>query len=142
MKGFGAGELNGAAAAVPIRLKRESGPKAGGVREQVLNSDGFFVVLGEGRQVFGDGIVHVQFFQFVKFGDGRRGSYDFGERGEVKNGVRSHFFALRKQGAVAVGFVAALLFSFHPENAARNFAIVNGFEDGSVNLSKFFKLEE
>ena len=142
MQSFGAGELNGAAAAVPVWLKRESGSESGGVSEQVPDGDGFFVVLGEGRQVFGDGVVHVQFLEFVQFGDSRRGGNDFGKRGKVKNGVRSHFFVLRKQGAVSVGFVADLPFSFRPENAARNFAVGNGIVDCLVDLAEFFQIKE
>lgn len=142
MQSFRAGELNGVAAAVPVRLKRESGTEAGCVGKQVQNGDGFFVVLGEGRQIFGDGVAHVQFSQFVQFGDGRRGGDDFGKRGEVKNGVRGHFFAMRKQGAMSVSFAIDLPFSLHPENAARNFAVGNGLADCLAGAAKFFELEE
>ena len=109
--------------------------------QELTDGDGFFPLVREFREVFGNRLVDPEFPGFMQFGDGRGGGDDLGERGHVVDGIEPGCLGTGKNGPVTKCFLVALPVPFHPENAPWCLARCDGLPDGLIDSNEFCRIE-
>ena len=100
---IGEGAMDAGFVAGPGGIEIEIGRQAGIVRHEVADGDGALAALKFGK-VFGDRVVGREAAFVVELHQRAGGGDDFGERGDVEDGVGGHRLARGQEGAFAVGF--------------------------------------
>ncbi len=109
--------------------------------EELADGDGFFSVAGESGEQAGDGAVEVEPVGFDEAQDGGGGCEDFGERGDIEEGIDRHSFRLREEGAMAESPGVDAPVGLEMEDGAGKVSSGDGVFDGAVEFPQFGQVE-
>ena len=123
---FRARHANGSVVAGPRRLRADVRAQARRVGHQLTNSNGFFAVVFELRDVGLHPFVEFDFAPLDQQHRRRRAGDHFGQR----------------RGVFAVSSVIRRAVSFHPQHRAGAILFGNGAFDGRVHFRKLFRMED